>query len=123
MGWRVEDPGLAVIFDRSIPLFLEANLGAAVGSMLANIGLEASAIDRLCSHPGGAKVIDAIETALALEYPLDLEREVLRDHGNMSAPTVFFVLDRLIARGLPHRTLLTALGPGFTLSGLSLVAA
>ena len=41
----------------------------------------------------------------------------------MSAPTVFFVLDRLIARGLPHRTLLTALGPGFTLSALSLLAA
>jgi len=123
MGWRVEDPGLAVIFDRSIPVFLEANLGPAVDSMLASMGLDPASIDRLCSHPGGVKVIDAIETALSLDDPLDLEREVLRDHGNMSAPTVFFVLDRLIACGLPRRTLLTALGPGFTLSALSLVAA
>jgi len=122
MGWRVEDPGLAVIFDRSIPLFLEANLGPAVDSMFAKMGLDASSVDRLCSHPGGAKVIDAMEAALSIP-PLDIERQVLRDHGNMSAPTVFFVLDRLIARGLPHRTLLTSLGPGFTLSGLSLVAA
>jgi len=122
MGWRVEDPGLAVIFDRSIPVFLEANLGPAVQSMLARMGIEFAEIDRLCSHPGGVKVLDAIESSLSVP-PLDLERQVLNDHGNMSAPTVFFVLDRLIARGLPHRTLLTALGPGFTLSALSLLAA
>jgi alkylresorcinol/alkylpyrone synthase len=82
--------------------------------------IDFASVDRLCSHPGGAKVIDAIEAALAVP-PLDLERQILRDHGNMSAPTVFFVLDRLLARGLPNRTLLTALGPGFTLATLSLV--
>ena len=123
MGWRVEDPGLAVIFDRSIPVFLEANLAPAVQSVLAQMGVTYASIDRLCSHPGGVKVLDAIESALELDDPLDLERDVLRDNGNISAPTVFFVLDRLIARGLPHRTLLTALGPGFTLSALSLLAA
>ena len=49
-------------------------------------------------------MIDAIETALDLPPgELDLEREVLRDYGNMSAPTVLFVLDRLIDRGLPER--------------------
>ena len=122
MGWRVEDPGLAVIFDRSIPTFLETNLASAVESTLARMGVEFAAVDRLCSHPGGAKVIEAIEAALPIQ-PLDVERAVLRDHGNMSAPTVFFVLDRLIARGLPNRTLLTALGPGFTFSALSLLAA
>jgi alkylresorcinol/alkylpyrone synthase len=122
MGWRVEDPGLAVIFDRSIPVFLEANLAPAVESTLVRMNLDIADIDRLCSHPGGVKVLDAIESSLSVP-PLDLEREVLREQGNMSAPTVFFVLDRLIARGLPHRTLLTALGPGFTLSALSLVAA
>ena len=46
-------------------------------------------------------MIDAIETALELpQGELNLEREVLRDFGNMSAPTVLFVLDRLIERGL-----------------------
>ena len=120
MGWRVEDPGLAVIFDRSIPPFLAANLAPAIDSILAGMGLQRGAIDRLCSHPGGAKVIDAIEASLDIP-PLDLERQMLREHGNMSAPTVFFVLEALVARGLPHRTLMTALGPGFTLSAVSLV--
>jgi alkylresorcinol/alkylpyrone synthase len=67
------------------------------------------------------KVIDAIETALALPVgTLDLERDVLRDCGNMSAPTVMFVLERLLAHGLPDRVLMTAFGPGFTCAGLLL---
>jgi alkylresorcinol/alkylpyrone synthase len=67
------------------------------------------------------KVIDAIETALALEPGLlDLERSVLRDYGNMSAPTVLFVLRQLIDRGLPERVMMTAFGPGFTCTGLVL---
>jgi len=123
MGWRVEDPGLAVIFDRAIPPFVENELAAAVDGILAANGWARSDIDRLCCHPGGAKVMDAIETAL--EVPsgsLDLEREVLRDCGNMSAPTVMFVLERLIARGLPDKVMMTAFGPGFTCAGLLLQA-
>ena len=121
MGWRVEDPGLAVVFDRAIPPFVEAELAGAVDGMLAGIGRERSDIDRFCCHPGGVKVIDAIEAALELPVgTLDLERDVLGDCGNMSAPTVLFVLDRLIARGLPERTMLTAFGPGFTCAGMLL---
>jgi alkylresorcinol/alkylpyrone synthase len=121
MGWRVEDPGLAVVFDRAIPPFVEAQLADAVDSMLADIGVDRSGIDRFCCHPGGVKVIDAIESALGLQTgTLDLEREVLNDCGNMSAPTVLFVLDRLMKRGMPDRTMLTSFGPGFTCAGMLL---
>ena len=121
MGWRVEDPGLAVVFDRAIPPFVTAELAEAIDSMLGEFDVPREAIDRLCSHPGGAKVVEAIETAMELEPgSLDLEREVLRDYGNMSAPTVLFVLERLLARGAPDCTLLTAFGPGFTCAGLLL---
>ncbi|MEO7366072.1 MAG: type III polyketide synthase [Sphingomicrobium sp.] len=124
MGWDIEDPGLAVVFDRAIPPFIEAQLADAVDEMLGQMGVERSAIDRLCCHPGGVKVIDAIESALALpQGELNLEREVLHDYGNMSAPTVLFVLDRLLQRGLPERVLMTAFGPGFTCAGLLLEAA
>ena len=121
MGWDVEDPGLSVVFDRAIPPFIEAELASALDSMLKAIGSDRGAIDRFCCHPGGVKVIEAIETALGLAAgELDVEREVLRDHGNMSAPTVLFVLERLIARGLPEHVLMTAFGPGFTSAGLLL---
>lgn len=66
MGWDVEDPGLAVIFDRAIPPFIEAELEGAVDEILRSIGRPRDAIDRLCCHPGGVKVIDAIETALRM---------------------------------------------------------
>ena len=121
MGWRVEDPGLAVVFDRAIPPFVTAELAGAIDGILSDIGLTRPDIYRLCSHPGGAKVITAIEQALELDDgTLDLEREVLHDHGNMSAPTVLFVAERLIERGLPRRTLMTAFGPGFTCAALTL---
>ena len=124
MGWRVEDPGLAVVFDRAIPPFVATELAGAVDAMLAGMGKSRSDIDRFCCHPGGVKVIDAIESALELPVgTLDLERDVLNDCGNMSAPTVLFVLDRLIARGLPERTMLTAFGPGFTCAGMLLEGA
>jgi alkylresorcinol/alkylpyrone synthase len=124
MGWDVEDPGLAVVFDRAIPPFIEAELAQAVDEMCAAIGIRREEIDRLCSHPGGVKVIDAIESALELpQGELNLEREVLNDYGNMSAPTVLFVLERLIERGLPDKTMMTAFGPGFTCGALLLEAA
>ncbi|HEX5259265.1 MAG TPA: 3-oxoacyl-[acyl-carrier-protein] synthase III C-terminal domain-containing protein, partial [Sphingomicrobium sp.] len=124
MGWDVEDPGLAVVFDRAIPPFIEAELAEAVDEMCAAMGIVREDIGRFCSHPGGVKVIDAIETALQLNQgELNLERAVLRDYGNMSAPTVMFVLERLLECGLPDRTMMTAFGPGFTCGALLLEAA
>jgi alkylresorcinol/alkylpyrone synthase len=124
MGWDVEDPGLAVVFDRAIPPFIDENLKGAVDEILRSLGHPRESIARLCCHPGGVKVIDAIESALDLTPgALDVERDVLRDYGNMSAPTVLFVLERLMDRGLPKTVLMTAFGPGFTCGGLLLEAA
>ena len=124
MGWSVDPEGFGVIFDRAIPPFAEDNIRPALVSILERAGLGLEDIDRFACHPGGAKVIDALETALSLgQGTLNHERAVLSDYGNMSAPTALFVLDRLISAGLPRRTLLTAMGPGFTLSCVSLKAA
>jgi alkylresorcinol/alkylpyrone synthase len=124
MGWKVDPTGLGVIFDRAIPPFAEEHVGTAVASILDRIGVRRRDVDRFACHPGGAKVITALETTLHLDQgTLDHERAVLEEHGNMSAPTVLFVLERLAAQGLPRRTVLTALGPGFTCSCLSLAKA
>ena len=121
MGWDVDDIGLGVIFDRSIPAFATERLGEAFAAMMPDLG--PAKVARLVCHPGGAKVVTAIEDALALSPgTLDLEREVLRDAGNMSAPTVLFVLERVLARGDRGRLVMAALGPGFTLSLLPLDA-
>ncbi|MDB5639698.1 MAG: putative type polyketide synthase [Bradyrhizobium sp.] len=121
MGWSIDPEGFGVIFRRTIPDFIAANLNSAVVRILANMQLTLADIDRFICHPGGAKVVSALETALALgQGTLDCERQVIADYGNMSSATVLFVLEQVRARGLPARSLVTALGPGFTASCVAL---
>jgi alkylresorcinol/alkylpyrone synthase len=121
MGWNVDPLGFGVILRRTIPEFVTSELTPALTQILASMKLKLADIDRFVCHPGGAKVIDAIEGALSLDQgTLEHERQVIADYGNMSAPTVLFVLERARAQGLPPRSLLTALGPGFTASCVSL---
>ncbi|HWZ36926.1 MAG TPA: type III polyketide synthase [Bradyrhizobium sp.] len=121
MGWSVDPEGFGVIFQRTIPDFVREQMGPAVAEIVAKMAFSLADIDRFLCHPGGAKVITALERALALEQgALDHEREVIADYGNMSAPTVLFVLERAMTQGLPKRSLLTALGPGFTASCVAL---
>jgi alkylresorcinol/alkylpyrone synthase len=121
MGWKVDPEGFGVIFARAIPPFVETNLGPAVSGILNRAGLAMRDVDRFICHPGGQKVIAALERSLCLDQgSLDHERAVLENHGNMSAPTALFVLERVIEAGLPRRSALTALGPGFTASCVTL---
>jgi len=121
MGWGVDSEGFEVIFAQAIPAFAEENIQAAIAGILARGGLGMDDIDRFCCHPGGAKVIVALEKALGLTPGvLDHEREVLRNYGNMSSATVHFVLEEMLRTALPARTAMTAMGPGFTASCVSL---
>ena len=121
MGWRVEDDGLAVLFSRDIPALVRADLRAAAQTFLARHGLALDDIDGFVCHPGGAKVIAALEDAFGLpEGAMAAARGVLRDYGNMSAATVLFVLERLLGDNASGRHLMSALGPGFTAGFLTL---
>jgi alkylresorcinol/alkylpyrone synthase len=87
------------------------------------MGLRLDEVDRWICHPGGSKVIEALEKSLDLgQGALTFEREVLSDHGNMSAPTVIFVLERALAAKTSGKLVMASLGPGFTASCLSLAA-
>jgi alkylresorcinol/alkylpyrone synthase len=115
MGWEVENDGLGVLFSRDIPALIRERMGPAVDSFLARHGLDRGDIDGYVCHPGGAKVIGALEEVFGLpQGGLPEARSVLRDFGNMSAVTVLFVLERMRRAGMRGRYLMTALGPGFT---------
>lgn len=119
MGWDVDETGLGVIFDRSIPAFVTEEFAAATSGALKAANLNHEQIDRYVCHPGGAKVVDAIEGALHLyQGSLDIERDTLRAVGNMSAPTVMFVMKSVISSGKTGQMMACALGPGFTASFL-----
>lgn len=119
MGWDVDETGFGVIFDRSIPDFITNEFAAATDGALQAANLKHEQIDRYVCHPGGAKVVTAIEAALCLEQgSLQAERATLRDAGNMSAPTVIFVMKLLLDAGQQGQMMACALGPGFTASYL-----
>lgn len=120
MGWDITDDGLGVLFSRDIPTLVRTQFREATDRFLAARGLELSDVDAFVCHPGGAKVIAALEEAFGIsEGTLDEARTVLRRYGNMSAATVLFVLERMLVRP-QRRSLMTALGPGFTAGFLTL---
>jgi alkylresorcinol/alkylpyrone synthase len=121
MGWSIDPLGFGVILRRTVPEFVNEELKPALARILTRMQLSLADVGRFICHPGGAKVINAIEAALALDQgTLGHERDVIAEYGNMSAPTVLFILERARKQGLPARSLLTALGPGFTASCISL---
>ncbi len=120
MGWTVRETGLEVRFARSIPAIVREHVPPVVAAALAEHELTRDRVADWVLHPGGAKVLAAYEEALGLT-PRELEHAlaVLRDHGNMSSPTVMFVLERWMQSAAPSGgpALLMSLGPGFCVEG------
>jgi alkylresorcinol/alkylpyrone synthase len=120
MGWRIDPVGFGVILSPAVPSFVERRLPQAAQGFLDRAGLNPEEVSRYVCHPGGAKVVPAIELALNLGAgSLDVERQVLAEYGNMSAPTVMFILDRVLNGGSASadgsgRLVVSAMGPGFT---------
>ncbi|SFI88427.1 type III polyketide synthase [Thermoflavimicrobium dichotomicum] len=117
MGWELEDDGLKVIFSRDIPTLVRKQMRPIVDEFLEEINLQLGDIQYVISHPGGRKVLEAYQEALGISRdPLTHAYSVLRDYGNMSSATVFFVLERELQESHPYGSygLVTALGPGFS---------
>lgn len=115
MGWDVADDGLKVVFSRDIPSLVQDDFRPIAETFLAANGLTSADVGGFVCHPGGAKVIEALEDCFALTAGAMVHtREVLRAHGNMSSATVLFVLKAALEAKEPGPLLLTTLGPGFT---------
>ena len=115
MGWDVEEDGLRAIFSTSIPTLVGRDMRAITDAFLARHDLTRQDVDHYASHPGGAKVLTALERAFEIaDGALVDSRATLSDYGNMSAATVLFVLSRMKWREPGQRILMTSMGPGFT---------
>ena len=113
MGWDVGDTGFDLVLARDIPAFVTRDFAPFANGFLAAQGLAKTDLAEPACHPGGGRVVDALAEYFGDDLPVT--RQVLRDHGNMSSPTVLFVLKALVESGpLTGPTLLSALGPGFT---------
>ena len=121
MGWDIEEDGFKAIFSKSIPELVEKEFESVLHKFLAHNQMKLSDVDAFACHPGGAKVLSALERVFELnEGGLKESRNILREYGNMSAVTVLFVLERMRVREKRQRTLMTTLGPGFTAAFMTL---
>ena len=112
MGWEIGDTGFDLVLARDIPVFVNSHFAPVCDVFLAEQGLAKTDMAEPACHPGGGRVVDALAEYLGND--LATTRAVLREKGNMSSPTVLFVLDALLAAGpITKPMLMTALGPGF----------
>jgi alpha-pyrone synthase len=121
MAFHVTDHGYQMRLTSYVPELLAADVNPFVDGLLARNGLDRQAVRFWGIHPGGPKILDSLQARLGLS-PDDLaaSRAVLRRYGNMSSPTVLFVLDELQRSGAPRPGdygVLLAFGPGLTMEG------
>lgn len=116
MGWEFLDKGFKVLFSRDIPTIIEKNVYNDVSSFLEKHQLKISDIKNFIFHPGGKKILTAYDEALKAEEDfLKNTREVMNDYGNMSSPTVLYVLERFFTQGFKDGYgLMVSMGPGFS---------
>ncbi|GEM46490.1 type III polyketide synthase [Deinococcus cellulosilyticus] len=115
MGWDVLESGLKVRFSRDIPTLLREVMPESLQNACEAHGLERKDLKHHVLHPGGVKVIEAYSevTGVCMKH-LDATLWVLRHFGNMSSPSVLFVLKKYLESPLrPGCGILTAMGPGF----------
>jgi predicted naringenin-chalcone synthase len=121
--WHVGDVGFDMRLSGEVPGALADALPGAVDAL---VPAGADAVDLWAIHPGGRSVLDAAERALHLPAAaLCPSRTVLRDYGNMSSPSILFVLAEMMRRGPSPGTrgLAMAFGPGLTAEGMRFSAA
>jgi len=113
MTWRIGDHGFHMTLSKEVPRLIQQHLAPWVTQWLAKSGLGIGDIATWAVHPGGPAILKAAQKALALpQDALAVSHEVLQQHGNMSSPTILFILDRLCAQDAPRPCVALGFGPG-----------
>jgi alkylresorcinol/alkylpyrone synthase len=117
MGWDVTAGGFRIVLSAEVPALVESRIGGDVDAFLAEHGLGRADIRRWICHPGGPRVLDAVQRALALsDDDLRVTWESLHALGNLSSASVLMVLRDTMAGDRPppgSHGLMLAMGPGF----------
>jgi len=113
MSWGIGDHGFAMTLSPQVPDLIAAHLRPWLEGWLAAHQLTLAAIGSWAVHPGGPRILSAVTESLGLDPALiEPSRSVLHDFGNMSSPTLLFILERLRSSGAPGPCLAMAFGPG-----------
>ncbi|GAB4362284.1 MAG: type III polyketide synthase [Deltaproteobacteria bacterium] len=118
MAWRIGDRGFDISLSSYVPKIIGANLREFVEPSLADAGVSLEELGRFAVHSGGKSILDQVQRSLGLDpEQLRPSREVLRKYGNMSSPSVLFVLEKILRQPSPagvEPVCALAFGPGLT---------
>lgn len=114
--WRIGDHGFEMTLSRDVPRLIRGAAADWVGGWLAEHDLSIADVAHWAIHPGGPKIIESVLDSLSLPESAGAEsRAVLAEHGNMSSPTVLFILDRLQGQAVTGPCVALGFGPGLAL--------
>jgi predicted naringenin-chalcone synthase len=118
MAWELSSTGFLMTLSGYIPELIEEDFNGLVNRALTGTAVVKENVSRWCIHPGGKRILNAIHKSLGLQNgELDASYEVLKNYGNMSSPTILFVLKSIIENGLApdDKIFGAAFGPGLTM--------
>jgi predicted naringenin-chalcone synthase len=111
--WHIGDAGFDMSLSNRVPGLITEQLQPWLAAWLDSQGHSIEKISSWAVHPGGPKILDAVEEALGLgSESLSISRAILREYGNMSSPTVVFVLERFLQENASGPCVLLGFGPG-----------
>lgn len=118
MSWRISDHGFVMTLDAGVPDILQTQAPEFTRSLAAAANLQPEDISGWAIHPGGRKIVEAVQESLGLSADdVASSTSTLRDFGNMSSATILFVLQRELARTAAPGGYIAAMafGPGLTM--------
>jgi prepilin-type processing-associated H-X9-DG protein len=116
MRWHIRDHGFEMTLSAKVPELIQQTLRPWIENWLAGAGLSLEDVASWAIHPGGPRILAACREACGLdETDLQASADVLAEFGNMSSPTVLFILERLRRTGAAGPCVALAFGPGLTI--------
>ena len=116
MSWRIGDYGFEMTLSPSVPDVIRETLRPWLTEWVDEWGLSIGEVECWAIHPGGPRVLSATGEALGLDpSALAPSFAILEQYGNMSSPTVAFILEQLQSRGCRPPCVMMAFGPGLTI--------
>lgn len=118
MAWEISSKGFLMTLSSYIPQLIKEDIELLVAAALKQKGITHAEIPYWCIHPGGKKIVDVIEQKLSLTADqTHFARKVLSENGNMSSPTILFVLKEIMESSIvPGEEIFgIAFGPGLTM--------
>jgi len=119
MSWELSSTGFNMTLSGYVPELIEEDFEKLVDQALIKQGISRDEITHWAIHPGGRRILEAIAKSLSLQKEkLDSSYQILKEYGNMSSPTILFVLKEILShldKSKKQRVFGAAFGPGLTM--------